>query len=213
MTSTPLHQRNELFSARLIENLRRRHIEACYCATASEAALQVSALIADGSSVSWGGSMTVRDMGLPALLEARGTLSLLDRDKATGDDVRRIYLQAMDADVYLTSANALSEDGVIVNVDGNGNRVAAITWGPRRVIHIISLNKVAPTVEDAIARARHTAAPVNAQRFDINTPCRRDGQCHDCNSYDSICSYIHLLRNVRNAGRHTVVLVGESMGY
>ena len=211
--STFIAQRNELFSARLIENLLRRHIHAVYCPTVADAVTHVSSLIADGSSVSWGGSMTVRDMRLPEVLAARGTLRLLDRDKVEGADVRRTYLEAMDADVYLTSANALSEDGIIVNIDGNGNRVAAITWGPKRDIHIIGMNKVAHTLDAAIARARGTAAPINAQRLNINTPCKHDGRCHDCNAADSICSYIHLLRNSRDEQRHVVVLVGETLGF
>ena len=100
-----------------------------------------------------------------------------------------------------------------MNIDGNGNRVAAITWGPKKVIFVIGLNKVAQTVEAALARARGTASPINAQRFDIETPCHKDGICHNCNSPESICSYVHFLRNSRNPGRHVVVLVGEDLGY
>ena len=127
--------------------------------------------------------------------------------------MQQIYLQAFTADYYLTSANAISEDGVIVNIDGNGNRVAAITWGPKHVVFVIGMNKVAQTVEAALARARSTAAPINAQRFEIKTPCQADGRCHNCNSRDSICSYVHFLRNSRQQGRHIVVLVGEDLGY
>jgi L-lactate utilization protein LutB len=199
---------------KLIKNLNRRHMEAHYCPTAQEAVDKVLELIADGSSVTWGGSMTVRDLGIPQALKDRGTLNVLDRDVVEdAEEKQQMYLRAFTADVYLSSANALSEDGVIVNIDGNGNRVAAITWGPKKVIFIISLNKVAPTVEAAIARARSTASPINAQRFDINTPCKVDGVCHNCNSAESICSYIHLLRNSRQQGRHVVVLVGENLGY
>ena len=198
---------------RMMKNLHRRNMEAFYCPTGKEAVEKVSELIADGSTVTWGGSMTIRDMGLPEVLRRRGTLNVLDRDLATGDEVREIYLKAFTADVYLTSANAISEDGVIVNIDGNGNRVAAITWGPKKVIFVIGMNKVAPTPEAALARARNTASPINAQRFDIKTPCKADGHCHNCNSPESICSYIHFLRNSRNQGRHVVVLVGESLGY
>lgn len=198
---------------RMMKNLRRRNMESFYCPTGKEAVEKVSELIADGSTVTWGGSMTIRDMGLPEALRRRGTLNVLDRDLATGDQVREIYLKAFTADVYLTSANAISEDGVIVNIDGNGNRVAAITWGPKKVIFVIGMNKVAPTPEAALARARNTASPINAQRFDIKTPCKADGHCHNCNSPESICSYIHFLRNSRNQGRHVVVLVGESFGY
>lgn len=211
---TPLEKRNLLLGEKLIKNLRRRNMEAFYCPTALDAVAKVQELIADGSSVTWGGSMTVRDMGIPQALKKRGTLNVLDRDVVEdADEKQQMYLRAFTADVYLSSANAISEDGVIVNIDGNGNRVAAITWGPKKVIFIIGLNKVAQTVEAAIARARSTASPINAQRFDIDTPCNVDGVCHNCNSPQSICSYIHLLRNSRTPSRHVVVLVGENLGY
>ena len=200
---TPIEKRNQLLAEKMIKNLRRRNMEAFYSPTAQDAVAQVQALIADGSSVTWGGSMTIRDMGLPQALRERGTLDVLDRDLVEdAQEKQQMYLKAFSADVYLSSANAISEDGVIVNIDGNGNRVAAITWGPRMVIFVIGLNKVAATVQD-----------INAQRFDISTPCHIDGVCHNCNSPESICSYIHLLRNSRNGNRHKVVLVGENLGY
>ena len=210
---TPKEQRNELLAERMIKNLNRRNIEAFYCPTAKEAVKKVSGLIADGSSVTWGGSMTIRDMGIPEALRNRGTLEVLDRDLvASAEEKQAICLRAFTADVYLTSANAVSEDGVIVNIDGNGNRVAAVTWGPKKVIFVISLNKVAQTVESALSRVRGTASPINASRFDIKTPCHVDGVCHNCNSPESICNYVHFLRNSPK-GRHTVVLVGEDFGY
>ena len=211
---TPQEQRNELLAQKMIKNLNRRNMEAFYCPTAEEAVRKVSELIEDGSNVTWGGSMTVRDLGIPDFLRKRRTLEVLDRDLAKDpEEAQAMYLRAFSADVYLTSANAISEDGVIVNIDGNGNRVAAITWGPKKVIFIIGLNKVAQTVEAALARARGIASPINAQRFDIKTPCRVDGVCHNCNSPECICSYVHFLRNSRNKGRHVVVLVGEELGY
>ena len=211
---TPLETRNALLGDKLIKNLQRRNMEAFYCPTAQDAVAKVQELIADGSSVTWGGSMTVRDLGIPQALKDRGTLNVFDRDVVEDpEEKQQMYLRAFTADVYLSSANAISEDGVIVNIDGNGNRVAAITWGPKKVIFIIGLNKVAQTVEAAIARARSVASPINAQRFDIKTPCHVDGVCHNCNSPESICSYIHLLRNSRTPGRHVVVLVGETLGY
>ena len=210
----PQEQRKQLLAGRIIKNLHRRNMEAFYCPTGEEAVKKVSELIADGSTVTWGGSMTVRNLGIPDALRNRGTLEVLDRDLIDNrDEQLQIYLRAFSADVYLTSANAISEDGVIVNIDGNGNRVAAISWGPKKVIFIIGLNKVAQTVEAALARARSTASPINAQRFDINTPCKQDGCCHNCNSPESVCSYVHFLRNSRNKGRHVVVLVGEDLGY
>lgn len=210
---TPQEQRNERLAQTIIKNLQRRHIEGFYCPTGAEAVRKVSELIADGSSVTWGGTMTVRDLGIPDYLRSRGTLQVLDRDLVeTPQEKLDMYLRAFSVDVYLSSANAISEDGVIVNIDGNGNRVAAITWGPRKVIFVIGLNKVAQTVEAALARARSTASPINAARFDIKTPCQTDGLCHNCNSPESICNYVHFLRNSPR-GRHTVVLVGEPLGY
>lgn len=202
-----------MLAEKLVKNLTRRHFDACYCPTAAEAVEKVSALIPDGSSVTWGGSMTIRDMGLTKALHERN-LTILDRDLAADrDEAQRIYREAFSCDYYLSSANAISEDGVIVNIDGNGNRVAAITFGPKKVIFVIGLNKVAQDVNAALARARSTASPINAARFDINTPCRKDGICHNCNSPESICNYIHFLRNSHPTGRHIVVLVGEDMGY
>ncbi len=209
----PKELRNERLAETLIKNLKRRHIKGFYCATGDDAVKKVSELIADGSSVTWGGTMTVRDLGIPDALKRRGTLEVLDRDLVeTPEEKQAMYLRAFSADVYLTSANAISEDGVIVNIDGNGNRVAAITWGPKKVIFVIGLNKVAQNVEAALARARSTASPINAARFDIKTPCQTDGTCHNCNSAESICNYVHFLRNSPRE-RHVVVLVGEELGY
>lgn len=210
---TPKEKRNERLAQTIIKNLQRRHMEGFYCPTAAEAIKKVSELIPDGSSVTWGGTMTVRDLGIPDELRKRDTLEVLDRDLVESPEEKlAMYLRAFSTDVYLTSANAISEDGVIVNIDGNGNRVAAITWGPKKVIFVIGLNKVAQTVEAALSRVRGTASPINAARFDIKTPCQIDGVCHNCNSPESICNYVHFLRNSPK-GRHVVVLVGEDLGY
>ena len=210
---TPNEQRNERLGAKMVKAMQRRHFDAYYCATASEAKAKVNELIPDGASVTWGGTMTVRDMDIPKMLQERGTLKVWDRDLVeTPEEKQEMYLRAFQADYYLSSANAITEDGVIVNIDGNGNRVAAITWGPQHVIFVVGMNKVAQDPEAALKRARSTAAPINAARFDIQTPCQLDGQCHNCNSPQSICNYIHFLRNSPK-GRHTVVLVGENLGY
>lgn len=206
----PKDVRNLLLAQRLIQQLERRHFHAFYCPTVAEAVEKLLSLIPDGSSVAWGGSMTLRDMGIPIRLHQRN-LQVFDRDFS--DNKEELYRQAFLADFYLSSVNAMSEDGVIVNIDGNGNRVAAITYGPKQVIFVVGMNKVTPDVQSAIARARGTAAPINAARFDIKTPCRIDGICHDCHSPESICNYIHILRNSHPAGRHMVVLVGEDLGY
>jgi L-lactate utilization protein LutB len=206
-------KRNERLGAKMVKAMQHRHFDAYYCATADEAKTKVCELIPNGSSVTWGGTMTIRDMGIPQMLCERGTLDIWDRDTVeTPEEKQEMYLRAFTADYYLSSANAISEDGVIVNIDGNGNRVAAITWGPKHVIFVVGMNKVAQDAEAALKRARSTASPINAARFDIETPCHLDGQCHNCNSPESICNYVHFLRNSPK-GRHVVVLVGESLGY
>ena len=211
---TPNEQRNERLGAKMVKAMQRRHFDAYYCATASEAKAKVNELIPDGASVTWGGTMTVRDMDIPKMLQERGTLKVWDRDLVeTPEEKQKMYLRAFQADYYLSSANAITEDGVIVNIDGNGNRVAAITWGPQHVIFVVGMNKVAQDPEAALKRARSTAAPINAARFDIQTPCQLDGQCHNCNSPQSICNYIHFLRNSSKPGRIIVILVGENLGY
>ena len=209
---TPTEMRNKRLGQKVVENLKRRNFVACYLPSAKDAVGKVMELIPEGSSVTWGGSMTIRDIGLTEHLKG-GNYHVIDRDTATtAEEQTACYRQAFSCDYYLSSVNGMSEDGVLVNIDGNGNRVAAITWGPKKVIFVIGLNKVAQTVESALARARSTASPVNAARFDINTPCQMDGVCHNCKSPDSICNYVHFLRNSPK-GRHLVVLVGEDLGY
>lgn len=211
---TPKETRNKQLGERLVKKLEQRHYEAYYCPTAQEAVEKALSIIEENSTITWGGSMTIRDAGLIKALYEAGKYNLLDRETLTDRaEIMEMYRQAFYADVYLTSANAMSEEGEIVNIDGNGNRVAAITFGPKKVIFMIGLNKVCGTLEAAITRARSTAAPINAARFDINTPCHTDGCCHDCHSPQCICNYIHVMRNSYPALRHTVILIGEEAGY
>ena len=210
---SPIEIRNEKAAGKVIKNLARRNIEACYCPTAHEAVEKLLEMIPSGSSVTWGGSMSIRDIGIPAALAEAGKYEVYDRDKAPDRAAAtEIYLKAFSCDYYLSSANAITEDGIIVNIDGTGNRVAAITFGPRNVIFVIGMNKLTQDVDSALARARSLAAPVNPARFDIQTPCKLDGVCHNCLSDDCICNYIHYLRHSPK-GKHKVILVGESLGY
>lgn len=210
---SPIEIRNEKAAGKVIKNLARRNIEAFYCPTAREAVEKLLEMIPQGSSVTWGGSMSIRDIGIPAALADAGKYEVYDRDKAPDRAAAtEIYLKAFSCDYYLSSANAITEDGVIVNIDGTGNRVAAITFGPRNVIFVIGINKLTQNVDAALARARSLAAPVNTARFDIQTPCKLDGVCHNCLSDDCICNYIHYLRHSPK-GKHKVILVGESIGY
>lgn len=208
---TPKEIRNEKLAQKMIKNLQRRNMKAFYCHTAAEAVEKVLELIPHGSSISWGGSMTLRGMGVVRALHDNGGYTLYDRD-VEGSNPAEVYMQAFGCDYYLSSVNAISEDGVIVNIDGNGNRVAAITFGPKNVIFVVGLNKVCQDCEAALKRARSTAAPINTARFHLSTPCSTDGVCHNCCSEDCICNYIHFLRHSPK-GKHQVILVGEDWGY
>ena len=209
----PIEIRNEKAAGKVIKNLARRNIEAFYCPTSREAVDKLLEMIPQGSSVTWGGSMSILDICIPAALADAGKYEVYDRDKAPDRAAAtEIYLKAFSCDYYLSSANAITEDGVIVNIDGTGNRVAAITFGPRNVIFVIGMNKLTQNVDAALARSRSLAAPVNTARFDIQTPCKLDGVCHNCLSDDCICNYIHYLRHSPK-GKHKVILVGESIGY
>jgi len=174
---------------------------------------KVMQLIPEGSSITWGGSDSIRSSGLTTILK-QSNYVVYDRDEAKTDEERnQIYRKAFECDYYLASANAISEDGVIVNIDGNGNRLAALTWGPQHVIFIVGMNKVCQDVNAAIKRARSVAAPINMQRFNLTAPCKQSGPCHDCNSPDSICTYISLQRLSHPAGRSIVILVDDDLGY
>ena len=194
-----------------VKQLRLRHFDAQYCKTAQEAKEAALALIGEGKTVGWGGSATVDSLGIKEVLRQKGQ-PLFDRDMAkTPEEVEAAMKKSLTADVFLMSSNAITEDGVLVNLDGRGNRVAALTYGAERVIVIAGMNKVVPTVEDAITRTRHYAAPMNAQRFG-GTPCAVTGCCADCKSENCICCSLVITRMCRIPGRIHVILVGEDLG-
>lgn len=211
--STPLETRNELLAKTLITNLERRHFEAYYCPTAAEAVEKAVSLIPEGCSVSWGGSVTIRESGLTKAVHA-GNYTVIDRDLAKSpEEMAELHRKGLLADYYLSSVNAISENGVLVNIDGTGNRVAALCFGPKNVIILCGMNKVAQDVDGAVKRARSYAAPVNSMRFMGKTPCAVTGSCHNCVSEECICNQILLTRNCRPAGRIKIILVGEEMGF
>ncbi|MGM9603940.1 MAG: lactate utilization protein [Faecousia sp.] len=196
----------------LVQNLQKRHFEAYYCDDRASALQKALELIPDGVRVGWGGAMSAQQIGLMEALAGRN-VTLLDRDKAASAQERGALMkQCLTADVFLTGANALSLDGQMVNIDGNGNRVAAIVYGPDAVIAVVGMNKVCDTLEQAVRRARSVAAPANSQRFDIATPCKATGSCHDCTSPDCICNQLLITRHCRPAGRIKFILVGEELG-
>lgn len=212
-TKVEISKRNELLGKSMLPALEKRNFEAYYCSTSEEALKKAISLIPEGSSVSWGGSVTIREMGLTKALH-EGNYEVIDRDLAkTPEEMYELHRKGLLSDYFLTSTNAISEDGVLVNIDGNANRVAAICFGPKNVIVLCGINKVAPTIQDAIARARSFAAPVNAMRFMGKTPCTVTGSCHNCTSPDCICNQILITRMSKAKHRIKIILVGEDLGF
>ena len=196
----------------LVKNLRSRHFEAYYCADRSSALEKALELIPEGASVGWGGAMSAEEIGLIDAVRSGG-YHAIDRDKgATPEERDEIMRQCLSAQVFLTGANALSLDGQMVNIDGNGNRMAAIVYGPESVIVVAGMNKVMDSLEDAVTRARTVAAPMNKQRFGAVTGCAETGVCVNCKSEGCICNQILITRHCRPAGRIKFILVGEALG-
>lgn len=210
--NTPMEKRYDKYGPKVAENLKRRHFEAYYCQTAEEAKAKVLSLIPEGDVVAWGGSETIGQLGI--LDEVKKTNPVIDRDSAATPEERTdLMRKALLCDTFLMSSNAISEDGQLFNIDGNGNRVAALVYGPKSVIVVAGMNKVAKTVEDAESRARNVAAPLNAQRFPMPNPCNVVGTCADCLNENSICASMLRTRICRPARKIKVVLVGETLGF
>lgn len=210
---TEMHKKYyEKRAAVLVKNLQNRHFEAYYCATKAEALEKALELIPQGATVGWGGVMSAHQIGLVEALHA-GNYRPIDRDKCqTPEEKLQAAKDSMFADVFLTGANGLSLDGQMVNIDGTGNRVAAIVYGPKEVLVIAGMNKVTDTLEQAVDRARTVAAPLNQQRFGLNNPCTVTGTCADCKSETCICNQILITRHCRPVGRIKFILVGEDLG-
>ena len=203
-------KRNELLAQKVIKGLQSRNMTGYYAADKQAALAQALALIPEGSSVTMGGGMSVHEIGLPDALK-RGNYNYIDRDAMA--DRRAAMLAAFDADVFLSSANAMTDDGELVNIDGNANRVAAIAYGPRKVVFIVGMNKICGDLDSAMKRARNVAAPSNVQRFGLSTPCAKIGTCMDCKSPDTICCQFLITRFSRHADRIHVILVNEDLGF
>ena len=203
-------KRNDLLAQKIIKGLESRNMSGYYAADREKALQTALSLIPEGSSVTMGGAMSAHEIGLVDALKS-GNYNFIDRDKAS--DKRAAMLAAYDADVFLSSANAMTDDGILVNIDGNANRVSAICQGPKKVIFIVGMNKVCVDLDAAMKRARNVAAPVNAQRFGLSTPCAKTGKCMDCKSPDTICCQFLITRFSRHAGRIHVILVNDSLGF
>ena len=197
----------------VVKAMQQRFFDAYYFDELKDAVEKVFSLIPKEDLVSWGGSLTVRGLGIQERLEKEG-YKLLDREKAASkEEAIEIMRRALLSDTYLCGTNAITEDGRLVNIDGNGNRVAAMIFGPKQVIIVTGMNKVVKTYKDALARARNIAAPLNIRRFpEKKTPCMETGTCSDCFSPDTICSYFVTTRICKPASRIKVILVGKDLG-
>lgn len=198
---------------KLIPMLEKRNFEVYYCENGKEAAEKALTLIDKNDLIAWGGSRTVSEIGLLDLLRSKG-YNLLDRDTAKTDEDRfEIMRRGLLSDTFLMSSNAISEDGVLVNIDGLGNRLAAMLFGPKSIIVIAGMNKVCPTVEEAEDRAHNIAAVKNAERFGLTKTGCAHGKCVDCLSDECMCSYIVKTRRSKQKGRIKIILVGEDLGF
>ncbi|RGH36867.1 lactate utilization protein [Firmicutes bacterium AM43-11BH] len=205
--------RNEVLANRVVKNLESRNMEAYFVKTKEEALKKALELIPEGSSISWGGTASAKEIGLLDAVH-EGNYEVYDREEAQTPELKNeIAHKALDCDFFIGSTNALAENGVMVNIDGNANRVAAFAFGPKNVLLIVGMNKVVKSEEDAMSRARNEAAPINAQRFGLDTPCSKNGMCYDCKSPDCICCQILITRYSRAAKRIKVILVDENLGF
>lgn len=200
-------------SETIIKNLQRRNMEGYYVETKEDAVEMVMSMIKQDDVVGWGGSWTIDELGIKTLLEEK-QISVIDRDKAKTPEERvKLMKQALTADVFLTSANAITMDGELMNVDGNGNRLAAYNYGPDSVIVVAGMNKVVPELSFALGKIRLDATVPNTFRTNSQTPCRFTGKCSECTMKDTLCSQILITRFCKPQNRIKVILVGENLGF
>lgn len=206
-------KRNELLAQKVIKGLESRNMSGYYAADKEEALKLALELIPENSSITMGGAMSAREIGLVDAVKS-GKYNFIERENAsTPEEKRKATMEGYDADYFLSSVNAMTEDGIIVNIDGNSNRVSMIAHGPKHVLFIVGMNKICDDVDGAMKRARNVAAPVNAQRFNINTPCKKTGSCMNCKSPDTICCQFLITRYSRHEGRIHVILVNDELGF
>ena len=203
-------KRNALLAQTVIKGLKSRNMSGYYAENAEEACKIALSLIPEGSSATMGGGMSVFEIVLVDALK-QGNYNFIDR--ADFSDPHESARAAFDADFFLASCNAITNDGVLVNIDGNANRVSAIANGPKKVIFIVGMNKVCNDVDGAMKRARNVAATMNAQRFGLSTPCAKTGACFNCKSPDTICCQFLITRFSRHADRIHVILVNDTLGF
>ena len=197
----------------IIKNLEKRNMEGYFFETGAECVKAITDLIEEDSQISWGGSESIKECGLLDSLK-KGNYTLIDRLTAKSpEESRELYVKAVLSDYYLMSTNAITMDGELINIDGNGNRVACLIHGPKHIIIVAGMNKVVSDVEAGYARVRDIATPANTKRLNKNTPCFHTGRCGDCLSPECICNQVVITRRSGHPGRIKVFLVAEDLGY
>lgn len=207
---------------KVLEKLKKNNMDAYYLETKEEVVPLVEKLMAEGSTVSIGGTMTAKETGVMELLKS-GKYNFLDRSREgiTPAEIKQVYRDTFSADTYLCSANAITEQGELINVDGNANRIAALLYGPDQVIVVAGVNKIVPDVESGFKRIKEIAAPLNTKRLNCDTYCREKGVCvalegglgTGCGSAQRICCNYLVSGPQRTPGRIKVILVNEKLGY
>ncbi len=197
----------------IIKNLNKRNMEGYYCESSADAVTLALRMIPEGSSVSFGGSMTFEETGMYDALK-NSSHTLIDRNLAkTPEEKKQAFRDSIASDYFFMSSNAITIGGELINIDGNGNRVACLIQGPEHVILLVGMNKVVTDVETGVARVRNFATPANVTRLGLHSPCSVTGHCMNCTSPDCICAQIVITRYSRHAGRIKVILIGEELGY
>jgi len=197
----------------IIKNFEKRQIEGYYCTDSTSAVKKALELMPKGSSISWGGSMTLIETGLMDSIK-KSDYKIIDRDKAkTLEEQRKIYGEICLSDYFLMSTNAITIDGELINIDGRGNRVAFLCYGPQNVIILAGMNKIVSDVESGFKKVRDIASPPNTVRLNKKTPCAITGKCEDCYSPDCICGQFVITRRSGVPNRIKVILIGEELGY
>jgi hypothetical protein len=206
--------RYEALGRSACDALKRNGFDARYVATGSEALETVASFIKPGMQVGFGGSMTLRAIGAPERAAAMGA-SILDHNAPGLSQERKIEIlrAQLSCDLFLSGSNAVTLEGDIVNVDGNGNRVAALSFGPRKTVVVVGANKIVRDLDEALGRLETTASPMNNKRLDRPNPCTRTGTCEDCRGESRICRAYQILRRRPFLSDFTVVVVGEALGY
>ncbi|MDR1067122.1 MAG: lactate utilization protein [Clostridiales bacterium] len=208
-----MEKHNALIGYKVAQAMQKRNIEGFYCQDKNEAREKALELMPAKSRVGYGGSMTLNQIGLLDAVR-NGDYDLIDRDASRSpEEKRQMELDALTADFFLMSGNAIAMDGTLVNIDGKGNRLAALVYGPRNVIVIAGVNKIAFNEEQAILRARRVAAPINALRLKTLTPCVSTGICHNCLEDQCICRNMVITRMSSGHNRIKAIIVGEDLGF